>query len=219
MLKILFQGDSVTDCGRDRSFTQPAAEFGYGYVNLIASKLLYEYPDVKVYNRAVSGNRIVDMYSRWIEDMLNIDCDILSVLCGINDVGFGLRMNMGADTEKFKFVYDIMLKEAKEKNPDLKLVLCEPFLMKITENTPEAGKDIVENWELWSSTLLERRQVIKELADKYNGIFVPFAEKFEEALKKAPAQHWSADCIHVTNAGHELMARTWLEYVRPEKMI
>lgn len=40
MLKILFQGDSLTDCGRDKTGHNPVQAYGYGYVNLIASKLL-----------------------------------------------------------------------------------------------------------------------------------------------------------------------------------
>lgn len=216
MLKILFQGDSLTDCGRDRTGNNPVAVYGYGYVNLIASKLMCDYPDTVVYNRAINGSRIGDTYSRWIEDALNVDCNILSILNGVNDIGFGIRMNQGADATKFRFIYDRMLQEALEKNPDVKLVLCEPFLFKIEENTPELGKDIVENWDLWNGQLTDRQEIVRELAKEYNAIFVPFAEAFKEAHRKAPAEHWSIDCIHATNAGHELMARTWLKYVKPE---
>ena len=116
----------------------------------------------------------------------------------------------------FKFIYELMLNEMLEKNSDIKLVLCEPFLFKIEENTPELGKDIVENWDLWNGQLSERRVVIKELSDKYGAVFVPFAERFDEALAAAPPQHWSIDCIHATNAGHALMAKVWLETVKPE---
>ncbi|MDY3030886.1 MAG: SGNH/GDSL hydrolase family protein [Clostridia bacterium] len=213
MLKILFQGDSLTDCGRDRSGKNPVALYGYGYVNLIASRLMCDYPGTAVYNRAINGSRIADTYSRWIEDAINVDCNILSILSGVNDIGFGIRMNQGADTKKFKMIYELMINEVLEKKPELKLVLCEPFLFKIENNTPESGKDIVENWDIWNDQLTERKAAVRELAEKYKAVFVPFAEKFEEAQKIAPPEHWSIDCIHATNAGHELMARTWLEYV------
>lgn len=216
MYRILFQGDSLTDCGRDKTGNNPVAQYGYGYVNLIASKLLCDYPDTIVYNRAVNGSRAVDMYSRWMEDMRNVDCNILSILCGVNDIGFGIRMNQGADAKKFRFLYDLMIQEALEAKPNLKLVLCEPFLFKIEENTPELGKDIVENWELWNGQLTERRAIVKELAAIYGAVFVPFAKEFEKALQIAPPQHWSIDCIHASNAGHEWMARTWLDYALPE---
>lgn len=57
----------------------------------------------------------------------------------MNDIGFAIRMNQGADAKKFKFIYELMINEALEKNKDLKLVLGEPFLFKITNNTPELG--------------------------------------------------------------------------------
>ena len=216
MYKILFQGDSITDCGRDKTNENPVARYGYGYVNLIASRLLCDYPDTIVYNRAINGNRASDMYGRWIENTLNVDCNILSILCGINDIGLGIRMNLGADAKKFRFLYDLMIQEALEKKPDLKLALCEPFLFKIEEDTPECCKDMVESWALWSEMLSERQEIVADLAKTYGAVWVPFAAEFEKALATAPAQHWSFDGIHVNNAGHELMARTWLRHVLPE---
>ena len=161
MLKILFQGDSLTDCGRDKTGHNPVQAYGYGYVNLIASKLLCDYPDTVVWNKAYNGSRIADTYSRWIEEALNIDCNILSILSGVNDIGFAIRMNQGADAKKFKFIYELMINEALEKNKDLKLVLGEPFLFKITNNTPELGRDIVRDWDVWNGQLTERRQIVK----------------------------------------------------------
>lgn len=212
MLKLLFQGDSLTDCGRDRTGNNPVAAYGYGYVNLIASRLMCDHPGTVVYNRAYNGSRIADTYSRWIEDALNLDCDVLSILSGVNDIGFGIRMNQGADAKKFRFIYARMLEEALEKKPDVHLVLGEPFLFKIENNTPELGRDIVADWDVWNGQLSERRQIVRELAEEYHAVFVPFAGAFEKALAIAPPEHWSIDCIHATNAGHELMARTWLEY-------
>ena len=79
-MKILFQGDSVTDSGRDRNPSRPNIGLGTGYVNLIASRIICDEPRYSIYNRAVSGNRIGDMYARWIEDAINIDPDILSIM-------------------------------------------------------------------------------------------------------------------------------------------
>ena len=65
MLKILFQGDSLTDCGRDKTGHNPVQAYGYGYVNLIASKLLCDYPDTVVWNLSLihisNGEQIREM--------------------------------------------------------------------------------------------------------------------------------------------------------------
>ena len=210
-MKILFQGDSVTDCDRSRSEKEPNVHLGEGYVGLITSRLCFESTDFKIYNRGVSGNRICDIYSRWIEDTLNIDFDVLSILCGINDVGFSLRLNKGADSEKFKFVYDRMLYEVKEKNPDAKLVLMEPFLLKTEYYHPDYGNDIFENWDKWSFEIQKRAEAVKELSDKYNAIFVPLYDDFQKLSEKSGSKHFSIDCVHPTHAGHEFIARKWLE--------
>ena len=216
-MNILFQGDSITESGRpkppmhSKEYMQPNVNLGYGYVNLIASRLLFEKPDFKIYNRGVSGNRICDMYSRWIEDALNIDFDVLSILCGINDVGFGLRLNMGADCEKFRFIYDRMLYEVKERNPDAKIVLMEPFLLKTDYCSPEYGNDIFRDWDIWSEEIKKRGSIVKELSEKYNAIFVPLYDDFQSLSEKFGPEHFSLDCIHPTPAGYEFIARKWME--------
>ena len=208
-MKILFQGDSLTDSGRDRNVTEPNTSLGMGYVNLLASRIVCDNPRAKVYNRGVSGNRICDMYARWIEDTLNIDFDILSVMNGINDIGFQLRMGRGADKDKFRFVYDRMLYEVKEKKPDAKIVIIEPFLVK--KYLGEDGGDIYNDWDLWHGQITERAGICKELAEKYNAIFVPLADEFDKLSTMYGPDIWSMDCIHPTAPGHEVIARKWME--------
>jgi lysophospholipase L1-like esterase len=176
-------------------------------------------PEIQILNTACSGDRISDLYGRWIEDTLNIDFDILSILCGVNDIGFALRMNKGADAEKFEFVYDRMLYEVRKEKPQAQLVLCEPFLFKLELDEVKDGKDIIENWDVWNGHMLERRAIVKRLADKYQAVFVPLGQRFEEACEKIPAKHWTLDGIHLTMAGNELVAREWIKCVRGEQNV
>ena len=208
-MNILFQGDSLTDSGRNKNTEEPNINLGMGYVNLLAARIVCDNPDVKVYNRGVSGNRICDMYARWIEDTLNIDFDILSVMNGINDIGFQLRMGRGADKDKFRFVYDRMLFEVKEKKPDAKLVIIEPFLVR--KYLGEDGGDIYNDWDLWHGQITERGEICKDLAKKYGAIFVPLADEFKKLSEQHGPDVWSMDCIHPTAAGHEVIARKWMD--------
>lgn len=214
MTTILFQGDSITDSGRDRSGVENNLKYGDGYVNYIASNLMCDYPGIHIVNTACAGDRVSDLYGRWIEDTLNIDFNILSLLCGVNDVGYSIRLRQGADTEKFHFIYNRMLYEVTKEKPKAKLILGEPFLLKLDINEVKSGQDIIENWELWNSHMLERRAIVEELAKKYNAIFVPYGKMFERASKRAPAKHWSTDGVHLTMAGNALMAREWLRCVK-----
>ena len=214
-MKILFQGDSVTDCGRDRAEKTPNKGLGSGYVNLIAARLLCDNPTWEITNRGIGGNRIGDMYARWIEDTLNIDFDILSVMNGINDVGFSLRMGMGATAEEYEFMYEHMLSQVKEKKPESKLVMLEPFIVKFDFKTvnPDGGSgDIFEKWDIWEKNMRERGMVSKKLAKKFGAVFVPLFDDFNAFAEKDGAKYWSLDGIHPSLAGHEYIARKWLEY-------
>lgn len=214
MTKLLFQGDSLTDACRDKEGKDPQRRLGIGYVNMIAAYLTSEDPQIQVMNHGVNGNRIADLYARWIEDTLNVDFELLSILCGVNDVGFQLRMNKGADAEKFEFVYDRMLYEVKKEKPQAKLVLCEPFLFKLKPEEVEYGTDIIEDWDIWYGHIRERADVVRELARKYNAVLVPSRELFEKACEKAPASHWSVDGVHLTLAGNALLAKEWIRCVK-----
>lgn len=214
MTKILFQGDSLTDACRDKEGKDPLRRLGIGYVNMAAAYLTSRNPQIQVANHGVNGNRIMDLYARWIEDTLNEEFDILSILCGVNDVGFQLRMNRGADAEKFAFIYDRMLYEVRKEKPLAKLVLCEPFLCKLRPEEVEYGVDIIEGWEEWYGQVRERAGVVRDLAGKYGALVVPSLELFARACEKAPASHWSVDGVHLTLAGNGLLAGEWVRCVK-----
>lgn len=211
-LKLLFQGDSLTDSGRNKDTTTPNSGLGGGFVGLIASRLLFDNPDIEIYNRGIAGNRIADMYARWIEDTLNIPFNVISIMNGVNDIGFAIRQNRGADARKYEFIYDRILYETKESHPDADMILCQPFLIK---RIYEKENDIYEDWERWNTAIEERGEIVRKLSKQYGALFVEFKPAIDDALKRAPAEHWSLDCIHMTHAGNELLARTWLNAAEP----
>ena len=82
-MKILFYGDSITDAGRDREIAEPNKKLGSGYVAYAANRLYDEsLTSYDIYNRGISGNRIVDLYSRIKIDCWNLEPDVLSILTG-----------------------------------------------------------------------------------------------------------------------------------------
>ena len=83
-IKILFQGDSITDDNREIM----GNGLGIGYVAFAAKKLTAENPDVEFefINRGISGNETKDLLARLEDDFISVDPDILSILVGINDV-------------------------------------------------------------------------------------------------------------------------------------
>ena len=101
MRKVMFQGDSITDVGRntERGSLQ---SIGQGYPLICTAKLTASFPGkYKIENRGVSGNRIVDVYARIKRDLWNLEPDYLSCLIGVNDVWHEVGHQNGVDAPRF----------------------------------------------------------------------------------------------------------------------
>ena len=104
-MKIVLFGDSITDMGRDRINNQPnyLGSYGCGYPIFIAGELYKQDPTKHViYNRGISGNRIVDLYARIKMDVWNLKPDVLSILIGINDIWHEIGDKNGVDIVRFE---------------------------------------------------------------------------------------------------------------------
>ena len=123
--RILFQGDSITDMNRGRDESDRNHYLGHSYVYLIASRLHADLPETEMefFNRGVSGHTVSDLKNRWKQDTIDLNPDLLSILVGTNDVYFGNTK------EQFEEDYRFILKQSKEANPELDLVLMEPFVL------------------------------------------------------------------------------------------
>jgi lysophospholipase L1-like esterase len=207
-LTVLFQGDSITDGNRTRN-TDWNHVMGHGFAYIIASRLWYDYPGkgLHFFNRGISGNRVTHLAERWQTDTIDLKPDVINILVGINDTEAAIKGNVSCTPEQFENDYRALLKWTKEKLPDVKLVLCEPFLLPV-------GR-VKENFETYQLEIAKRQQVAKLLSDEFKAIYIPFQSAFNDALSKAPAEYWIWDGIHPMPAGHELMARFWLEKAGP----
>ena len=192
--RVLFQGDSITDGNRGRS-ADPNHILGHGYAFIIAARHGAAFPSLNLdfMNRGVSGNTVLNLEKRWRQDTLDLKPDILSVLIGVNDNGWGVSL------EQYEEVYDKLLAGAKAANPALKLVLGEPFLK--PGGPPNEG-------------IKKRQEIVARLAKKHGAALVRYQRAFDEALKRAPADYWVWDSVHPTYRGHQIMADEWERAVR-----
>ena len=110
---VLFQGDSITDAGRNRTTMGPNSPdaMGFGYPRLVMESLLERFPDhhLQFYNRGVSGDRIRDLEYRWEEDALKLMPDLLCILIGINDTWNYIELGMGTSPEEYWKIYRKLL--------------------------------------------------------------------------------------------------------------
>ena len=101
---VLFQGDSITDAGRNR---ETGADFGWGYANIIASLFTNRYPEkeVKFLNRGIGGDRVVDLERRWEADCLALAPTWVSVHIGINDTWRRYDNNSPMSVDEYASAY------------------------------------------------------------------------------------------------------------------
>ncbi|HYH56506.1 MAG TPA: GDSL-type esterase/lipase family protein, partial [Anseongella sp.] len=140
---ILFQGDSITDAGRNKEegSANNSGALGKGYAFLAACELLYQYPgkNLSVYNKGISGNKVHQLADRWEEDCLSLKPDILSILIGVNDYWHKRNGDYDGTVEVYHTDYKALLDRTKQQLPDVQLVIGEPFAVK-------GGKAVDDSW-------------------------------------------------------------------------
>ena len=206
-MKILFQGDSITDAGRRKETNC----LGTGYPVMISGELGAHYPGKYSFvNKGISGNRIVDIYARIKVDGWNLEPDVFSLLIGVNDVWHEFGNQNGVEPERFEKVYRMLIEDTKAKLPGVKFILMEPFVLpgEATVNTEEHPA----RWEYFRKETDLRAAAAKRIAQKHNLTFVPLQEMFDKANADAPAMgYWLRDGVHPTFAGHALIKNAWLK--------
>ncbi len=201
---VLFQGDSITDCGRSREVLNPGNGMGLGngYASLIAARLLCDQPggNWNFYNRGISGNRIVDLYARWKIDALNLRPDLISILIGVNDTWHEFGSKNGVEVPRFEQFYRMLMEWTVKELPKTKFIILEPFVLPFGA----VGKD-------WVPEIKQRRAVAKKIAGEFGAVFIPTQSIYDKAVKAAPQEYWLSDGVHPLPAGHQLMADAWVE--------
>jgi len=198
---VLFIGDSITDCGRERPVGRRKGNLGVGYVSFIDSILGAALPElpVRVLNTGIGGNRVTDLEARWQSDVLDLDPDWLSVMIGINDVWrqFDGEPRMAqVDPEQFESVYRGLLAQTR---PRLKgLVLMTPFFLETNRSDPMRAK-----MDLYG-------EITKKLAGEFDATLVDVQAAFDRYLEHQPTQSLCGDRVHPNGVGHMIIARAFL---------
>ncbi len=200
-MKILFQGDSITDAGRDR---EDFHNLGDGYPKFVAQKLAQMYPD-KVFefiNLGISGHKTSDLVARWQTDCLDIKPDILSILIGINDIWHYFSGKQPyVSNEAFEKNYRYLLTSAKEKT-NAKIIMIDPFLL----DAPDKAH--------FRTEVSEKIALVRKLAREFADVYVPIDGLFAaQALYHEPC-YFSADGVHPNDNGRAFIANFYVEALK-----
>lgn len=197
---ILFVGDSITDCGRGHPVGEGAG-LGDGYVNLVNSLMESNYPEiqVRVLNTGISGNRIIDLESRWENDVLNLSPDRLSIFIGINDVWrhFDSPSMQQISKNEFEEVYRKLIEKTREKVKGI--VLMTPFYLEKDKSNP------------MRKMMDEYGAIVRRLAKEYGTVLADVQHAFDSFLKYKPAKMLSDDLVHPNLTGHMIISKCFLK--------
>ena len=198
---VLFQGDSITDCGRVRDNEN---HLGGGYANMTAAQFSALYPEknVRFINKGISGNRVKDLQARWQEDCINLKPDWVSILIGINDCWRRYDRNDPTSTEQYETGLRDILQQVKEKL-NARLLLLEPFVLPV----PEDRKN-------WREDLDPKIHAARSLAREFDALYIPLDGLFAQASTRREPAFWAPDGVHPTPAGHALITQAWLKAVK-----
>lgn len=196
---VLFQGDSITDAGRNR---EDGNDLGPGYAMMAAAWFMASYPElnVKFLNRGISGNTVKDLQARWTEDCLDLKPTWVSIMIGINDTWWA---EIGA--EEYEAAYRNILNQAKE-NTGARFILIEPFIMPVPED-----------YDRVRTFLDPKIDIVRKLAREYNAILVTSDGIFAKACTETEASFWTPDGVHLFPAGNALLAQSWLRAIKAAK--
>lgn len=197
---ILFIGDSVTDCNRDR--TDPAS-LGDGYVSKIVERLATDHSELNLrfLNRGISGDRTCDLLARWNIDCIDLKPDWISILIGINNIWRRYDADDPTPDTVFEAECRELLQSVKNET-SAGLVLCSPFLLHTDSSIERMRED-----------LDPKIGIFKDLAAEFDAIWVEFDTEFIVATESQSPAYWAFDGVHPSNAGHALMAAAWLRVV------
>lgn len=198
-MKILFQGDSITDWGRSR---EDPHLLGDGYPKFAAEAIKNRHPDTEFefINLGISGNKVEDLVNRWQTDCIDLQPDIVSILIGINDVWHRADGRKWLDNGIFESQYRSILEETKAKT-SAKIIMLEPYLA-YTEDKAYFRED-----------LDPKIQIVRALAREYADVFIPIDGIIAAASVQCEPTLWIYDGVHPAEPGAHLIAKHYADAV------
>ncbi|MGN1103400.1 MAG: SGNH/GDSL hydrolase family protein [Candidatus Coproplasma sp.] len=202
-MRIVFFGDSITDCDRDRS---DETSLGNGYVKVLADKLRPIYPDmdIELYNKGVSGNEVCDLLARVQRDVIDLQPDAVVMMIGINNTLH--RFKYGKELNYKLFESDLVTLIKKLKDAGIVVIFLEPFLL------PAPDKKRMR--PVFDKELEIIHRICVEMCDE----FVAYDEMFNGLCVTRPYTDYSEDGVHPTFKGSNLIANVAIKAIRKHLM-
>ena len=202
-MKIVFFGDSITDCERDRN---DESSLGNGYVKVLADKLRPIYPDmdIELINKGITGNEVCDLLARVQRDVIDLQPDAVVIMIGINNTIHQFKYGKQLNFKQFESDLTELITMLKEAG--IVVIFLEPFLLPAPDKLrmrPTFNKEL---------------EIIRKVCLKKCDEFVAYDEMFNGLCESHSFTEYSEDGVHPTFRGSNLIANTSIKAIRKHLM-
>ena len=201
--KLLFVGDSITDCGRRGA----EAPLGNGYARMVAEMTIARHPERRIafVNKGIGGNRITDLEGRWTDDVLYHAPDAMVMMIGINDLHSHLRgAEGGVDPELFARTYEGLMERTTRALPACRAVLLSPFYISRDRDGQSFRSQVLALIPRYVDT-------VSRMAAKHRASFVDLHSLFARHLEHREADVFCPEPVHPNHAGHLVIAEAVMQ--------
>ena len=202
--RMLFIGDSITDCGR----RDQAAPLGDGYASIFTELATARYPErnIEWINMGIGGNRTTHLRERWQSDVIDHRPDRLSIKIGINDLHSFLRRDPdGVAPDRYRSIFDEILASTRRALGDIPIVLITPFYI---------STDLDHEFEGAVLRLIPSYiDTVREMSAKYDTLLLDLHAVFQEHLEYRPPGAFCPEPVHPNHSGHVVIANALMEFL------
>ncbi|WP_431976217.1 SGNH/GDSL hydrolase family protein [Micromonospora haikouensis] len=196
--RIVFIGDSITDCGR----RDHAAPYGDGYMSLVRAFVDARHPQLELtwVNRGIGGDTVRDLAARWEADAVAERPDWLCVMVGINDIWRAFSPGREAEAvpiDEYERTLRALLRRAVTTT-GCRLVLADPFLIEADVDEPQRAET-----DRYAA-------VVSAVAKDFDAVHVATQAAFDRVLAHSPSSRWADDRVHPGLPGHAVIADAFL---------
>jgi len=198
-VRLLFQGDSITDACRNR---EEFYDLGEGYPKYAAKYLTEKYPqfDFEFINKGISGDQTINLLQRLDSDFIAIQPDIVSILIGINDTWSHSFIPDWLPDSEFEEQYKKVLEAIKTKT-NAKIMIIEQFL------------GPVEDKAHFRVDMASKIEITRKLAREYADVFMPLDGLLCSAFVGEDPLSFAPDGIHPSPKGADYIGKLYVDYV------
>ena len=207
--KVIFLGDSIT-----QNAVINSKDFK-GFISLLEENVNQ---NTELIGKGIGGDKVSDLLTRYRDDVIKLNPDIVFIYIGINDVWHKYDYGTGTDIDLYENGLRQIINDLKENG--VEIILCTPTL--IGENKGEFTlvnqfKDI-ETMEIMNNDLDDYSDVIRKLSKEFDTKLLDLRKIFMQFISENNPENKSkgvltTDGVHLNNLGSKLIADEMIRFI------